>query len=62
MAPIPVATAAAAPPDEPPGVIAALQGLRVCPCRLLRVNQRSENAGGYANTSWADHAVKVVVA
>ena len=23
---------------------------------------RSENAAGYANTSWADHAVKVAVA
>jgi sulfite oxidase len=28
----------------------------------VQPEQRSENAGGYANTSWADHAVKVVVA
>jgi sulfite oxidase len=27
----------------------------------VQPEQRSENAGGYANTSWADHAVKVVV-
>jgi len=28
----------------------------------VQPEQRSENAGGYANTSWSDHAVKVVVA
>ncbi len=28
----------------------------------VQPEQRSENAGGYGNTSWADHAVKVVVA
>lgn len=28
----------------------------------VQPEQRSENAGGYANTSWADHAVKVAVA
>ncbi len=28
----------------------------------VQPEQRSENAGGYANTSWADHAVKVIVA
>ena len=28
----------------------------------VQPEQRSENAGGYANNSWADHAVKVVVA
>jgi len=27
----------------------------------VQPEQRSENAAGYANTSWADHAVKVVV-
>jgi sulfite dehydrogenase len=27
----------------------------------VQPEQRSENAGGYANTSWADHAVKVAV-
>ena len=40
MAPRPDATAAAAPPDEPPGVSAALRGLRVRPCSRLLVNQR----------------------
>ncbi len=29
--PAPAATAAAAPPDEPPGVLLMFQGLRVCP-------------------------------
>ena len=43
--PIPDATAAAAPPDEPPGVSAGSRGLRVAPCSRLLVNQRSENAG-----------------
>ena len=28
----------------------------------VQPEHRSENAGGYANTSWADHAVKVAVA
>ena len=45
MAPMPEATDADAPPEEPPGVMARPQGLRVWPCRLLRVNQRSEKAG-----------------
>ena len=34
------ATALAAPPDEPPGVSAALRGLSVRPCSWLLVNQR----------------------
>ncbi|MNO03683.1 hypothetical protein D3C81_2244600 [compost metagenome] len=42
---MPAATAEAAPPDEPPGVSAALRGLRVSPCTRLFVNQRNENAG-----------------
>src|SRR5438093_12355800 len=41
----PVATAAAAPPDEPPGVRFGFQGLSVRPCNALLVNQRNENAG-----------------
>ena len=45
MAPIPAATEAPAPPDEPPQVIAASQGLRVRPCRGLSVNARIENSG-----------------
>ena len=45
MAPMPAVTAAAAPPDEPPGVIDGSRGLRVWPCSELRVNQRSEKAG-----------------
>ena len=39
------ATAAAAPPLDPPGVTPASQGLSVRPCRSLSVNQRTENAG-----------------
>jgi len=42
---MPVATAAAAPPLEPPGVKAALRGLSVSPCSSFAVNQRCENAG-----------------
>ena len=45
MAPIPEAVAAAAPPEEPPGVIFLLCGLRVCPCKLFLVNQCILNAG-----------------
>ena len=45
IAPIPAATAAAPPPDEPPGVIAEFKGFLVWPCKEFRVNQRKENAG-----------------
>src|SRR5262245_60072716 len=45
MAPMPDAAAAEAPPEEPPGVMARPQGLRVWPCRVLRVDQRREKAG-----------------
>ena len=45
MAPIPQATAAAAPPDEPPGVTPASKGLSVRPCNALSVNQRTDMAG-----------------
>ena len=34
---MPVATAAAEPPDEPPGVRSGFHGLRVVPCRNVRV-------------------------
>ena len=40
IAPMPAAVADAAPPDEPPGVIALLRGFLVRPCSLLSVNQR----------------------
>ena len=42
---MPLATAAAEPPEEPPGVSVRSRGLSVWPCSELRVNQRSENAG-----------------
>ncbi|MNS95586.1 hypothetical protein D3C72_1298530 [compost metagenome] len=45
MAPMPTATAAAAPPLEPPGVTSASYGFSVRPCAALSVNQRIENAG-----------------
>ena len=43
--PMPDVTAAAAPPDEPPGVIDGSRGFLVSPCNWLVVNQRYENAG-----------------
>ncbi len=45
MAPIPAATAAPAPPEDPPGVRAGSRGFFVSPCRRLVVNQRREKAG-----------------
>src|SRR5471032_2831854 len=45
MCPMPAATAAPAPPDEPPGVIPGSRGFLVSPCIRLVVNQRYENAG-----------------
>src|ERR1051325_8723648 len=42
---MPAASAAAAPPLDPPGVIALFQGFSVAPCRSLSVNQRHEKAG-----------------
>src|SRR5438105_4926558 len=44
-APMPQASAAAAPPLEPPGVTPLFHGFSVAPCRSLSVNQRQENAG-----------------
>jgi hypothetical protein len=38
--PIPAATAAPAPPEEPPGVSAGLRGLTVVPCSRFPVNHR----------------------
>ena len=43
--PMPAATAAAAPPDEPPGVIFGFQGLRVMPVRGLSVTPFQPNSG-----------------
>src|SRR5258708_6947046 len=42
---MPAATAAPAPPDEPPGVMAGSRGFLVSPWIRLVVNQRYENAG-----------------
>src|SRR3954447_16538258 len=42
---MPVATAAAAPPLEPPGVRFGSQGLSVRPCSALSVKYRVLNAG-----------------
>ena len=44
-APMPAATAAAAPPDDPPGVTPASHGFKVRPCSALSVNHRQEKAG-----------------
>src|SRR2546423_5163233 len=43
--PIPAATAATAPPDEPPGVFAGFHGLRVMPVRALSVTAFQPNPG-----------------
>ena len=40
----PPATAAALPPDEPPGVRSVRQGLRVVPCRTVRVRFTPPNS------------------
>src|ERR1700750_380556 len=45
MVPTPAATADPAPPEEPPQVISASQGLSVSPCSGLSVNPRKENSG-----------------
>src|SRR5436309_5491194 len=44
-APIPTATAHAAPPLDPPGVSVGSHGFRVAPYKSLSVNHRNENAG-----------------
>ena len=41
----PTATAAAEPPDEPPGVRSGFHGLRVVPCRYVRVQLVEPNSG-----------------
>jgi len=41
---MPEATAAAAPPDDPPGVIFVFQGLRVTPVSVLSVVPLIPNA------------------
>src|SRR5258708_32973222 len=45
ICPMRAATAAPAPPDEPPGVMLASRGFLVSPWTRLVVNQRYENAG-----------------
>jgi len=40
----PPATAAAVPPDEPPGVLAGSQGLRVVPCSSVEVQLMPPNS------------------
>jgi hypothetical protein len=45
IGPMPLATAAPAPPLEPPGVIAASRGLSVRPCSALSEKMRMEKAG-----------------
>src|SRR5271163_5269233 len=42
---IPVATAAAAPPEDPPAVSERFQGLRVAPVRLVSVDGASPSSG-----------------
>src|SRR6266704_1919435 len=42
---MPTATAAAEPPDEPPGVRSGFQGLRVMPWRYVRVQLVEPNSG-----------------
>ncbi len=51
IAPMPAATAAAAPPDEPPAVTVASRGFSVAPWRRLSVNQRSAKAGALVRPS-----------
>src|SRR6185436_5680550 len=43
--PMPAATAAAVPPDEPPEVLAGFQGLRVMPLRGELVSPLQPNSG-----------------
>jgi hypothetical protein len=43
--PMPAATAAAAPPEEPPGVLPVFQGLRVTPVSGLSVTPFQPNSG-----------------
>src|SRR4051812_39707678 len=42
---IPAASAAADPPDEPPGVNSGFHGLRVIPHKALQVTARRKNSG-----------------
>src|ERR1700742_4554612 len=42
---LPDAPAAADPPDEPPGVRSGFHGLRVTPCRYVRVQLTDPNSG-----------------
>jgi len=57
---MPAATAAAAPPEEPPGVMSLLRGFSVCPCRLFFVNQRRENAGVFVRPTITPPALRML--
>jgi len=48
---VPAASAAPAPPDEPPGVKSGFQGLRVTPQRREWVKAAQENSGA-AERAW----------
>src|SRR6516162_2137647 len=59
---IPAATAAAEPPDEPPGVRSAFHGLRVVPWRYVRVQFTDPNSGDVVSpTSTAPAAFRRAV-
>src|SRR6516162_1798574 len=45
IVPMPAATAAPAPPDEPPQVMFGSHGFSVSPCSGLSVKPRNENSG-----------------
>src|SRR5258707_8423600 len=45
IAPMPAATAAPAPPDDPPQVMSGSHGFSVSPCSGLSVKPRNENSG-----------------
>src|SRR6478736_9011035 len=45
IVPIPAATAAPAPPDEPPHVMSGSHGFSVNPCSGFSVKPRNENSG-----------------
>src|SRR3954447_25398709 len=45
IVPIPAATAAPAPPDDPPQVMSGSHGVSVSPCSGLSVKARNENSG-----------------
>ena len=48
---MPVASATASPPLEPPGVRCGFQGLKVGPCKGLSVDRRRPNSGRLVRAS-----------